>query len=469
MDRWTGIPGKCFHLAIVAALAGCAAYQARPITPSAVARDFEARRLDDPKLEALIESLDGAPATASWNLHRLTIAGLYFNPQLDVARARWQASLAAAITAASRPNPSLDASAGRATNVPAGEPQGLADLRLGIPIETAGKREDRIAAAQHISGAARLEIRAAAWKVRAAIRNALLDWSAAKRRSEILSREVAARQSIVEMIGRRVELGAASSTEEAVERSALAHARLDRAAAEAQAERAMAQLAASVGIPGPALDAVAIYFPDAPSSGMETNRAKLRRDALFGRADVRATLERYAAAESSLRLEIAKQYPDVEIGAGYSYDTGTNKFSLGLVGLTLPLLDRNQGPIAEANARRTQSAREFEAQQDGVLGEVDQAIANVRSARHGLVLADAVVAAEQSRSRRIQRRFDAGEEDRLAVETSRATLFSAALSRAQALLGLEQAIGRLEDATQTPLFDSGLDAIDSRIVEGTRP
>ena len=452
-----------------ALIAGCATYQAAPAVPATVARAFEARRLDDPRLETLIESLEGAPASSSWDLRQLTIAGIYYSPALDVARAKWRVSRAAIVTAASRPNPSLDASAGWATNAPAGEPHALADLRAGIPIETAGKREDRIAAAQRLSEAARLGIRSTAWKVRAGIRDALLDWSAAKKREAILAREVAARQSMVEMVGRRVALGAASSTDEALERAALARARLDRAGAEAQAERAKTRLAAAIGIPAHALDAVAIRFPDAPPSGAEGDRAQLRRDALLRRTDVRAALERHAAAESDLRLEIAKQYPDVEIGPGYAYDTGTNKFSFGIVGLKLPLLDRNQGPIAEAKARRDQAAREFEALQDGVLGELDQAIADAASARHGLVLADAGVAAEQARFRRFERRFEAGEEDRLALATSRAAVSSAQLSRAAAALALEQALGRLEDATQTPLFDAGFDALDARIVEGTHP
>ena len=455
--------------AAAAMLASCATYQAQPVEPATIAKAFEARRLDDTKLASLIEATTGEHAPGSWDLPTLTIAGVYFNPGLDVARAKWHASRATIVTAAVRANPSLDASAGRATNAPAGEPSGLADLRLGIPIETAGKREHRIAVAEHLSEAARLEIRATAWKVRGSIRDALLDWSAAKARSAILAREVDARQSIVEMVERRLELGAASSTRLAIQRAALARSRSDRAAAQAQVAQSKARLAAAIGIPEDALHGVAIQFRHGTSSPVETKREQLRRDALFHRTDLAAALERHAAAESALQLEIAKQYPDVEIGPGYSYDTGTNKFSFGVVGLALPLLDRNQGPIAEATAHREQAAKEFEALQDGVLEELDAAIANVRNARLSLVLADSDVAAERARSHRIERRFASGEEDRLALATSQSTLFSAELSHAQAASALGHAIGKLEDTTQTPLLDTGLDAIDAHIVEGARP
>ena len=449
-------------------LAGCATYEPRPLDPASLAKSFEARRLDDPELASLIEATTGGSASRSWDLSTLTIAGICFNPRLEVARATWRVSRAAIVTAATRTNPSLDASAGRATNVPAGAPSGLADLRLGIPIETAGKREHRIEASERLSEAARLEIHTEAWKVRSAIRDALLDWSAAKARSEILAREADSQRSIVEMVERRVALGAASSTEAAAQRAALARVRLDRAASRTQAAQAKARLAAAIGIPGSALDRVAIVFPSARRIG-KAELERSRHGALFHRADIRAALQRHAAAESTLQLEIAKQYPDVEIGPGYSYDAGTNKLSLGVIGLTLPLLDRNEGPIAEAKARRDQTAREFESLQDGVLGEVDGAVVNARDARRRVALANATVAAERARWQRIERRFETGEEDRLALATARTALFSAQRSYARSTFALEQAIARLEDAIQTPLFDTGLDAIDARIVEGARP
>jgi len=47
-----------------------------------------------------------------------------------------------------------------------------------------------------------------------------------------------------------------------------------------------------------------------------------RRQALQGRADVLAALSDYAASESALQLEVAKQYPDVHLNTGYEYDQG---------------------------------------------------------------------------------------------------------------------------------------------------
>ena len=65
---------------------------------------------------------------------------------------------------------------------------------------------------------------------------------------------------------------------------------------------------------------------------------------------------------NDLRLEIARQYPDLHLNPGYEFDQADSKWALGL-SIELPLLNQNQGPIAEAEARRLESAARFESLQ----------------------------------------------------------------------------------------------------------
>ena len=62
-------------------------------------------------------------------------------------------------------------------------------------------------------------------------------------------------------------------------------------------------------------------------------------------------LKEHPLTVADLQLEIAKQYPDVDLGPGYSYEERRSYFTVGL-SAAIPLLDRNQGPIAQAEARR---------------------------------------------------------------------------------------------------------------------
>lgn len=64
----------------------------------------------------------------------------------------------------------------------------------------------------------------------------------------------------------------------------------------------------------------------------------------------------YRAAESALRLEVAKQYPSVTFGPEFESDDGQASWGIGL-GLELPLFDRNRGGIAAAEEVRD-AARE---------------------------------------------------------------------------------------------------------------
>jgi outer membrane protein TolC len=69
-------------------------------------------------------------------------------------------------------------------------------------------------------------------------------------------------------------------------------------------------------------------------------------------------LAQYAVAEADLRVEITKQYPDLELAPGYSWDqgciAGSRRWHSNL------LLNKNKGPIGEAIARRNQVASSVE-------------------------------------------------------------------------------------------------------------
>ena len=86
----------------------------------------------------------------------------------------------------------------------------------------------------------------------------------------------------------------------------------------------------------------------------------------------------YAVAEKQLRLEVALQYPDLEIGGIFERDVNINRFGLG-IGIELPIFDRNQLGIAEARGRREQARVAFEA-------EVSRALARIELVRNRLLL-----------------------------------------------------------------------------------
>ena len=167
-------------------MTGCAErrrYEAAPIVAAETGTSLESRNLADRGLRDFLEKNLGHLVTpwpsSNWDLNTLTLAALYFNPQIEIARAQAEAANAAVLTAGARPNPTLSISPG----IPSPY---LFGLDFAFPIERHGKRGIRIAQAQSLSEAARLGLAVAAWKVRSQVRESLTAMFVAEQRSELL-------------------------------------------------------------------------------------------------------------------------------------------------------------------------------------------------------------------------------------------------------------------------------------------
>lgn len=206
-----------------------------------------------------------------------------------------------------------------------------------------------------------------------------------------------------------------------------------------------------------ALDGVALSLDsfDRPAQpGHQAMAGQLRRMALLNRSDVQGLLQEYEAAQSALQLQVASQFPNVTLGPGYTYDQGDNKYSLD-VSAELPIFNRNQGPIAEAQASRTEAVARFVALQARIIGAIDAATASYRAASDTLSTADALLNGAEGRERQIARSFRAGQIDRPTLVTAQLESAAARLSRLDAAVQQRQALGALEDALQQPLFEPG--------------
>lgn len=450
-------------MAAAAVLAACGEFRPVPLSPAQNGAALEGRSLDGARLRQFIAgalgTADADPAAVPWGLAQLTLAALYYHPDLDIARAELGAAEAAVTTAGQRPNPRLDLTAAVGTAAAAGAvPAAALPMTLGpaidVVVETAGKREYRTEAAQHLAAAARASLAAAAWQVRGGVRGALLDLWAAEERSRLLRRRVALADELVDLLQGRLAAGAASALDLARERIRRGDDALAlTGAAQAQAD-ARARLAGAIGVPLGALNRVRLSFaaferpPLLPSAAA---LGDLRRRALLGRSDVAAALARYAAAQSRLQLAIAGQYPDVTLSPGYQYDFGVNKYLLS-PSLVLPIFNRNEGPIAEAVAARQLAAARFTALQANIIAGVDRAAADCAGAAAAVATGDALVSEAARRVAQTERALRAGGTDRPTLVAAELEAASAELSRFAAVVRQLEALGRLEDAAQYPLF-----------------
>jgi outer membrane protein TolC len=450
---------RCWLLIICAGLlAGCARYEPRPLAAGDTAARLRSRTFSDDGLRAFLETakpdLVKEWPRKSWNLDELLLAAFYFHPSLDVARADWGVAQAGIKTAGGRPNPSVSVTPAYDSGIPGNFSPWLPTITFDVPIETAGKRHRRIEQAQYLSESARLNVATAAWQVRNGLRAALQDFTAARQRADLLQRQITLQQEIADGLKLQLQAGAIGTAEITAARVALAKAIAELADAKRQTAGTRVRLADAIGVPVSALDGVSVSFDlsEVPAPDSLTS-ATVRDAALHSRTDILGALAEYAAAQSALQLEIARQYPDVHLSPGYSWNQGNVGDSQWQLGLTveLPVLNRNQGPIAEAEARRKATAARFVALQARVIGEIDGAMATYSASRDNLTAFQSLVAAKRAQQELTKAQAKAGAADRLEVLGSELEFDTATLAEFEARVQLQQAFGTLENAVQRPV------------------
>lgn len=447
-------PTKALSIVLIGTflLCGCAVrkYHAEPISASASASKFQARSFRDPGLQEFMEENLGHAISPwppkTWDFGMLSLAASYFNPALEAPRAHVAEAEAAIVTAGARPNPSLSIAPG----IPSPY---LFTLDLAMPIETAGKRGHRIEVARSLDQAARFDLADSAWRVHSGVRVALLNYLLAGRNLELLRSEERIRQDQVNLLQQRFSVGEIPRPEVDLARIELSKTHLAISAAEGQLNEAKAALAAAIGMPTAGLLGFDFVWSDldSPPSTESLSPRQIQRAAVVNRLDVRRALAQYSAAEADLQLEISKQYPDIQIGPGYTYEERNNFFTVGL-STTLPVFNRNQGPIAEAEARRRGAAGVFVAKQGQVIAESERALTLYTAALKELAEAErSLHKLQDAQLRMMQQMVQLGEEDRLSLNGVQIQGSALAQARLGALRRAQSALGELEDAVQRPL------------------
>src|SRR5579875_417893 len=436
--------------ALIFCLAGCAIqkYRAEPISPSNEAARFKSRNLQDPNLRAFLNENLAHPLPSwplkSWNLQELALAACYFNPQMKVAEAQAQIAQATIIAAGARPNPSLSVQPG----VPS---PWLFSLHFNIPIQTAGKRGYQILRARDLSQAARFRLANTSWTIRSNVRTALLNYLISTQSLQKLREQRKIQSARVRLLETRFKAGEIPRPEVDLARINLGNQRLSVLSDETQIAQMRAALAQAIGVPVSALENISFSWPalDTPPDPQSISEREIVRDAVLNRLDIRQALENYAAAQANLQLQIAQQYPDIQIGPGYSYEEGNSYFSL-LLSTQIPIFNRNQGPIAEAEARRKEAAALFLATQARVVARSEAAWAAYRGAWKELDEAKALQKIHASRVNLAQNAYELGESGPLPLNSE--LLQNAIFSSAEltALYRAQTALGAMENAVQRP-------------------
>ncbi|MDQ7017028.1 MAG: TolC family protein [Gammaproteobacteria bacterium] len=433
-------------------LSGCIEYHPKPLDPLLINQHLSQRSLEIQGLKIFLEQQGQTLHTwplKQWNLNQLTLAGLYFHPELKISQAAWQQAQAKQQQAAQRVNPQLSITPTFNASNDLPSPWILSSL-LNFSFESAGKRQIRQQQAEQLSESARLTLANSAWQIHSRIRQQLEQLWFSKQQQRLLSQQQQLQRESLHRVEQQYAAGNLSALELVRVRLAPEQSQLALLDIKRQYADRLIQLASALGLYPEALHQIQFDFSELNQSLTKSDLKQLRQRALSNHAQLLLRLADYRSSEANLQLAIAQQYPDIQLGPGYEYDQGSNKWSLGL-GITLPFFHNQEPQIAAAESQRRAAAARFEAQQLKVVQGVAQALSGYAAAKVKKQTADLIQKDVEQQLKRAQARLQAGvlsAADLIAVHLQNT---SAKLAQLNAQAALQQAKGALEDASQRPI------------------
>jgi len=443
--------------AMVSGLAACTPPKPVPLEPAALLSRISSRSLDDAAVVAALQSQrlvsENGAGPRRWDLDAMTVAAWALRSELAVTAARERVAAASVVEARQFPNPVLSLTPELITNAATGTSPWTAAVLLTWLIRAPGARAAAIDQARAASEGAVWDGMTGAWDIRSQVRSAMLDLVLAQRSVALADEELGLRRQAVEMAQTRVRVGAWEQPELDRAGAEQLAAQNESASASAAAHAAMLRVASATGLTGEAALPATLVLPklDDMPKVLASVRVPDRDAVVLNRLDVARALADYRGADAAWRAQVARRFPDLGAGPGYTYDKGDHKIVVTLSG-EVPLLHTNSAAEATADARRREAAAAVEVVQQTALAQFDRAGAAVAAAAERLAGAQRVVAARRSAVAAQRKRQLSGAGDRSDVVARELELLAARRSELEALRATVDALSEFETSVQRPLW-----------------
>lgn len=359
------------------------------------------------------------------------------NPTLAAARREIEATEAQVLQGSLRPNPEF-----LIQTEDASRPSRTSAVELGLPFETANKRELRVRSADLGRQVAVTELAGRELRVRTAVVAAFFDVLAAQELAALAVDSVRLAQRATDIAAKRVAAGKVSPVEETRARVAEAGVRVTLTQAESELRNARRRLSSLWGNPMPRFFAAQGDVDRLPLVPLAASvEQRLANSPLLLRAQ--RELERRASLVS---LEQARAVPDFQVSVGLrrSLEVPGNLAMLG-VKVPLPVSNRNQGNILEALRREDKARDELRAAQLTLSSDALQALERVNARRdEAELLRTDVLPGAQSAYEAATIGFENGKFSFLEVLDAQRTLFAAKSQYLTALANFHRALSELE-------------------------
>ena len=386
----------------------------------------------------------------SWSVNDLARTSFFFNPDVQVLAAEFEIINADLEIAAQRANPVVELPFSlQLDNL---DSPWLIGVVTNFLFERRDKRQARIDAARAYRNSYLVKLETHLWKTYNALHKEVVSYRNASLQSKLLATQVQLMQQAYQLLEKRQQLGQVSEFELNRQQLELRQLELQQASQAYRLNNARHRLIRRTGLQADKFSEQEFQLElkglALPAYGEDEDYA--RSVLTSNHYSLREALANYNALEAELRLEIQKQYPDINLVNGFVRDQSENVWSLA-ASWVMPVFHNNEAQIERALAERERQQRKILAIQSGLLSELARLQLNYREAKQAHSGAKMLLADLEKRDKTLSRQFELGYIDRLALYTSKIELVKARM----AVLGVEtdllQSIVLLEDLLQDPV------------------
>jgi len=399
-------------------------YQEKPVNIEVVHQNNQQPNINDPEFISFLRKNDFGSNEIpfkSWGIDELLITQKYFNTQLKTADLELQYIQSNEKIATLRPLSSLGFKYERGdVDEPSDD---FFKFDYTFTFETANKRLIRYELAFNETQLALLEKELVHWNLRSSLITALAEYVKNQDLIKVLKNKIRLQQSILHMMKKRLDHGLVSKVEHMREKIKLNSIQKELTKHQNIQLNITKNLATLVGFTLEQFNMLAIdvkktrdritsnisqYFKNIDANIM-------RSTAMMNRIDLRQKLARYAIAEANLKLEIAKQYPDISFTPAYIYDFGYNVWGLGIQTI-LKTPERNKAFIDRALLFRELEASKIINFELEINNQVEELSLSIQKNKEHAVTTNKSLASRDALIKQLQGRFDQGKIDRMELE-----------------------------------------------------
>ncbi|ODU25153.1 MAG: hypothetical protein ABS95_01005 [Verrucomicrobia bacterium SCN 57-15] len=322
-------------------------------------------------------------------------------------------------------------------------------LQLGQLIELGGKRAARMRAAALERDLAGWDYETKRIAVFSQTAQDFLDVLREQQRLALAEETIRLAQQVVDTVTARVKAAATHAEEATKAEVALASVQIERDQIERALVAARQRLAANWSSAQPRFERAEGNLDSiAPIPALEQLSQKLAQNPELARWTTEISQR-----EAALQLEKTKAKPDITVGGGYrrKEESGDDVAVLG-VSIPLPLFNRNQGKIKEAEYRLARSQEEQRASEVRVTTALNQAYQALAAAQSEIsALKQKVLPGAQSVFETVSEHYREARYSYLEVLDAQRTLFSARSQLLRSLTDYHRAVLAIERLIGEPL------------------